>query len=85
MQENQAEEIICKLEQKSIISKNFFNIIRNYIHCDNCQDYKDLYYFNIEKVLTLEVDGLQKPGKRKAFGKLQNICWFRKIPGDYGI
>ena len=42
--------------QKSIISKNFFNIIRNYIHCDNCQDYKDLYYFNIEKVLTLEVD-----------------------------
>ena len=42
--------------QKSLISKNFFNIIRYYIHCNNCQNYKDLYYFNIETILTLDID-----------------------------
>ena len=46
-------ENIFQNTQKSIISKNFFNIMKYKINCKNC---KDLYYFNIEKILTLDVD-----------------------------
>ena len=39
--------------QYSLISQNFFNVITNKISCQNCGV---IYYFNIEKILTFNLD-----------------------------